>query len=430
MDEAKNNPQKPLKLFFSYTRKDKHWLEQLKRHLTSLVQQGFLQTWDDSQIHPGDVWAETINMNLLNADIVIFLVTPDFLGSDYAFNVEMRIILRRLKEKKAKVIPVILSAADWRNSPLVNLEPLPSNGQPLTDWANIEAGFTDIIDGIEKICQSLATEQSSSRTNSSSNLQEKLRFDDVFVKSGAPDFTFVEHAEFKRLKFAIAKPGRGVVIEGPSGIGKTTAVKKAIEEVVMLSQTRFPNTSVNLLSARSPKHIQQIQTLQEWHQGTVIIDDFHRLDETVRQYIVDYLKYLADTEPESKKLVVVGIPYTRQKLVKISFDLATRIDVFTLGKVSDYDIQTMIEKGEEALNICFDQKAEIVKAACGSLNLAQYICYNICSAEEIEETQMHQRWVSCDVKMVVNNVMADLSTKFDETLRNFVLMGGREILLL
>lgn len=420
---AIHKPQRPLKLFLSYSRKDRHWLEILREYFTILVSQGYLQTWDDSQIQPGDLWQESINVQMLNSDIALFLITSDFMGSDYAFNIEIRTILKRLKENKVMAIPIILSPANWKNSPLVDLKPLPDNGQPLSEWVNPEAGFLDVVEGIRDVCQKLVPKLSSA-TLSSSTI-EKLKFNEVFLKSGMPLYTFVEYSDFKRLKFAIAEPGRGIVIEGPSGIGKTTAVKKALEEIVLLSRTRLSNTSVQVLSARSPQQLKQIHTLQEWHEGTLVIDDFHRLNEALRQHVVDYLKYLADTEAESKKLVIVGIPYTRQKLVSLSFDLATRIDVFSLSKVSDYDIQTMIEKGEKALNIRFDQKAEIVRAARGSLNLAQYICNTICSAEEIVETQAQQQWVNCDIKAVLVSVMADLSTKFDETLHRFVRLGGQ-----
>ena len=221
-----------------------------------MVQEGYLQTWDNSQINPGDIWAETINMNLLNSDIVLFLVTPDFMGSDYAFNVEVRTELRRLKVKDATAVPIILSHANWKNSPLIDLKPLPRNGQPLIEWVNQEAGFLDIVEGIRDICQKLIAKQFVSNTSISfANLPEKLRFDEVFLKSGTPNYTFVEYADFKRLKFAIAKPGRGVVIEGPSGIGKTTAVKKAIEDIVLKSQT--PSLPVQVLSARNPEQLQK-----------------------------------------------------------------------------------------------------------------------------------------------------------------------------
>ena len=138
---SSKKPPRPLNLFFSYTCKQKHWLNKLKEHLAVLVQEGYLQTWDDFQINPGDIWAETINMNLLNSDIVLFLVTPNFMGSDYAFNVEVRTELRRPKVKDATAVPIILSYANWKNSPLIDLKPLPRNGQPLIEWVNQEAGF-------------------------------------------------------------------------------------------------------------------------------------------------------------------------------------------------------------------------------------------------------------------------------------------------
>ncbi len=183
-----------------------------------------------------------------------------------------------------------------------------------------------------------------------------------------------------------------------------------------------------LLSTRKKEDRQKLQTLEKWHEGTVVIDDFHRLDESLRQQIVDYLKYLADTEPEAKKLVITGIPHTRQKLVNLAFDLATRIDVFDLGRVEDDIVQRMIEKGEEALNINFDRKSEIVRAASGSLNIAQYICYNICSSEDVLQTfQGTQRLsIRCDVGVAVADVLKDLSMKFDEPLRCFAALGGHK----
>src|SRR5207253_7168013 len=141
---------------------------------------------------------------------------------------------------------------------------------------------------------------------------------------------------------SLAQPGRGVVIEGPSGVGKTTALKKAIGELA-LERLLSTDSSVLVLSAREQKDQESLETLISWHNGTVIIDDFHRLNPATSKTIVDYLKYLADTEPTSKKLVIIGIPETGQTLVDASFDIATRIDAFNWGKVSDELIHRMIE---------------------------------------------------------------------------------------
>jgi hypothetical protein len=131
-----------------------------------------------------------------------------------------------------------------------------------------------------------------------------------------------------------------------------------------------------VLSARSIEHISRIRNLQMWHQGTVVIEDVHRLTPDLRMQVIDYLKFLADTEPIDRKLVLIGIPNSGSALVEESFDLATRIDVYEL--VSTQLVLSMIEKGENALHLEFDQKTEIAVAAGGSLNVAQSLCFRVC----------------------------------------------------
>ena len=249
------------------------------------------------------------------------------------------------------------------------------------------------------------------------------RLPKVFVRSGFPELTFVEREDFIFLKLALEQAGRGIVIEGPSGVGKTTAVEKAVTD---LNETKLAPYIViqRMLSARSPSDRAALQTIREWHDGTVIIDDFHRLDLVLRNEIVDYLKELADTGSRTKKVVIVGIPRTGQSLVDTYFDIATRLDVFTFGQVKDELILQMIEKGEKALNIRFDRKAEIASAAHGSLNLAQFICYYLCAMAGVAETQDQVRVVSCDIEAARMRVMEVLARKFEEPIMHFIAMGG------
>src|SRR5262249_13659456 len=142
--------------------------------------------------------------------------------------------------------------------------------------------------------------------------------------------------------------------------------------------------------------------------------------------IVDYLKYLADTEPEKKKLVVIGIPQSGQTLVDLSFDVATRIDVFRWGKVKDDLIFQMIEKGEKALNIEFNRKSETALAANGSLNIAQFLCFNICQGNGITTTQKRLRKVDSDIRAAASRVQIDLLRKFSKPVRHFAAMGEQK----
>src|SRR5260370_15368004 len=184
-----------------------------------------------------------------------------------------------------------------------------------------------------------------------------------------------------------------------------------------------------MLTARDPKDRNKLETLSQWHHGTVRIDDFHRLDSALRGEIADLLKKLADEEHEvgqhpSTKLVIVGIPQTGQMLVDASFDLVGRFDVFKLGRVKSELIIRMIEAGEGALNIEFDRKSEIVLAANGSLNVAQHLCYNFCAWEGVTETQERLRTVHCEIETEVERVVTDLARKFGEAIRRFVAIGG------
>ena len=116
------------------------------------------------------------------------------------------------------------------------------------------------------------------------------RLEEVFKLSGIPTYTFVQPEEFGRLTVALRTPGRGVVIEGPSGIGKTTAVTKALAET-------SEGQDALMLSARRPGDRDLISELPNMQaSGFVVIDDFHRLDDFTRESIADYLKLLADEE--------------------------------------------------------------------------------------------------------------------------------------
>ena len=119
-----------------------------------------------------------------------------------------------------------------------------------------------------------------------------MQLEDVFKLSGVPEVTFVEPIEFPRLVVALRTKGRGVVIEGPSGIGKTSAVSKALLKL----DADSASTTLEL-TARKKDDRDLIAELPSMHDaGLVVIDDFHRLPPEVRGEIADFLKVLADEE--------------------------------------------------------------------------------------------------------------------------------------
>ena len=133
-----------------------------------------------------------------------------------------------------------------------------------------------------------------------------LDVQNVFVLSGVPEHTFVQPIEYTRLLVALRTKGRSIVIEGPSGIGKTTSVIKAISDAGLAER-------VLSLSARKNDDVAFIRDLpRQLPLGTVVIDDFHRLDNDTKKELADLMKTLADEGAAHSKLIVLGIPNAGQ----------------------------------------------------------------------------------------------------------------------
>jgi TIR domain len=161
------------------------------------------------------------------------------------------------------------------------------------------------------------------------------------------------------------------------------------------------------------------------HQGIVAIDDFHRLPADLQVRVVDYLKLLADRGDRTRKLIIVGIPRTAQSLVRVSFDVANRIRVFRLGWADDQQVLGLIEQGENALNIEFDDKPALVKAAGGSLITAQSLCWHLMGLARIEETLPDLVVVPTDIGRARENVYRELWLNYHEAVEEFTSLDGQ-----
>ena len=138
----------PTKVFISYSRKDEDMLLELEEHLALLKRQGVLHTWHDGQIPAGAEWASEISENLNAADVILLLVSPDFLASDYLGSIEVVRALERHKRGDARVIPVIVRPCDWHNAPFAKFQPLPRGAKPVTAWKRRDEAWRDVSLGV------------------------------------------------------------------------------------------------------------------------------------------------------------------------------------------------------------------------------------------------------------------------------------------
>src|SRR5438045_7701840 len=119
----RSDPGVPIEIFFSYAHEDEQLRDELATHLAALA--GVSTSWYDRHISAGARWAEEIDARLAAADIILLLVSADFLASDYCLNVEVPRALARHATGAARVVPVILRPCHWTDKPYGQLQALP-----------------------------------------------------------------------------------------------------------------------------------------------------------------------------------------------------------------------------------------------------------------------------------------------------------------
>jgi len=123
--------------------------DQLEIHLSSLRRQGLISAWHDRRILAGTEIDQAIDQNLDSADVILLLVSPDFIASDYCYEREVKRALQRHLEGTARVIPVILRPCDWHNLEFGKLLATPTDGRPITKWPNADEAFLNIVKSIK-----------------------------------------------------------------------------------------------------------------------------------------------------------------------------------------------------------------------------------------------------------------------------------------
>ncbi len=142
-------------VFVSYSHRDEELRKELDAHLTALKKQGLLRAWNDRDISAGTSWREEIDRNLNSAHVVLLLVSPAFLASEYCWDQEMLRALERHRAGEARVIPIILRPCDWHHSPLGELQALPRDGHPITRWPDRDEAFVEVVRGIRRVVEQL-----------------------------------------------------------------------------------------------------------------------------------------------------------------------------------------------------------------------------------------------------------------------------------
>src|SRR5436190_7773277 len=144
----------PYSVFISYSHRDRELRGELEKHLSNLRRQKVIASWYDGDISPGTEWESQISEHLNRDQIILLLISADFMDSDFCYSIEMTRAIARNDANEARVLPIILRPTDWKGAPFAKLKVLPTAGKAVTRWPSHDDAFEDVVQGIREAIES------------------------------------------------------------------------------------------------------------------------------------------------------------------------------------------------------------------------------------------------------------------------------------
>ena len=221
------------RIFISYAHKDEELRQELEKHLAELERQKIVTTWSDEQIRPGEELDNAIQKELERADIILLLVSPDFLASTYCREVETVKALEQRKTQGTITIPVILRPCDWQRAPFGRLKALPKDGKPVVQYPSRDDAFLEIA---KALGDEAATHNNKARISADldsvwSNMFSRPDFPTELVDQKIKDETDILRksrffADFDRIDFSLTLARK--LIEGELSGGTDSVRSQAL----------------------------------------------------------------------------------------------------------------------------------------------------------------------------------------------------------
>ena len=138
-----------VEIFCSYSHVDELHRKKFNPYVENLKRSQFIEYWYDREIPAGSDWKAEIDKHLNSADIIALFVSPEFLGSNYCQEIELKRALERGASKEAVVLPILVRPCDWEDAPFARLQFIPSNAKPVTLWKNRDLAWTEVAKSLK-----------------------------------------------------------------------------------------------------------------------------------------------------------------------------------------------------------------------------------------------------------------------------------------
>jgi hypothetical protein len=260
-------PTPALKLFYSYAHKDEALREDLETHLKILKRQGLLESWNDRCLSAGTEWAGVIDENLEKADIIVLLVSANFLASDYSIDTELKRAMERHEAREARVIPIFIKPCDWSDAPFGKLQGLPRDARPVVTWPIQDEAWTDVARGIRRVIEEIRAQRGASPVAPAARRATAAVAPAVAAASPAPAGGRPTGPSLRRL---LGEVLRGADFDAfcldyfPATYGRFGGGMESVQKTTLLLLHEEPRAILDALRHRAPAAVAKHEGLLEF----------------------------------------------------------------------------------------------------------------------------------------------------------------------
>lgn len=245
-----------IKLFYSYCHEDETFRDDIEKHLAVLRKKNLIREWHDRKILPGSKWEGEIETHMRSSQIILLLISSDFLASS-SCEEEIERSLQLSEDRGVTVIPIVLRPCSWQDDERIGeLQVLPTDGKAVEDWPSRDKAFLNIFEGIKDVVKSMEFKvQPDFRSKVTqiefiSQNKEDIELDDIFVFPNIIYLTERRNYRILRLE-GLWKAGNRVILKGEERSGKTIICRKLFLECV---SKNIPVVMLQGEEIRSPKN--------------------------------------------------------------------------------------------------------------------------------------------------------------------------------
>ncbi len=304
-----------IEVFISYSHQDQALRQKLDNHLANLKRQNIITSWYDGDITPGENLLPQIIEHLNKAQIILLLVSADFMTSKFCYSIELQEAIARHDAKQARVIPIILRPTDWEGAPFSKLQALPTDAKPVTRWKDRDEAFLNVARGIRSAIEDLQTGPSPNRNydflRRTSTMQRTIEFT---IQPG--DVTLAD-ADVVALKYAQDFYGADMIVA--SNLSKVG---------IPIDNIRPQIDDYSYIDTKNG-----IKAHYALFVGVVDIFDFDY--QHIRQFSAQVLHILANEAPNTQHLIMTihGPGYGLDEIEAFKAQLAGYLDALQSGQL-------------------------------------------------------------------------------------------------